>query len=152
MRRITTLAIGAFAAVSLLAACGGDDSSNGGAVSDEEFCTMIQNYKDKADSFDSAFNSDDPKDIETAFTTMQGILHDLDDAAPSGVKEDLGTMVGVIDRMIEIFDQYDWDFTKLAMAPEFEELSTQLDGDEMNAASDRLDQYSEEVCGIESGS
>ena len=151
MKRITTLVLGAVAGAPILGACG-DDSDGGGAVSDKEFCGMIQDYKDKADSFDSAFTQDDPKAVEEAFTTMQGVLHDLEKAAPADVKKDLDTMVTVIDRMIAIFDKYDWDFTKLAMAPEFEELSADLDSEEMSAASDRLDTYSKDTCGIDTGS
>ena len=152
MKRLTTLVLGAFAAATILGACGSDSGSSGGAVSDKEFCGMIQAYKDKADSFDSAFTNNDPKAIEEAFTTMQGVLHDLDSAAPASVKKDLDTMLSTIDRMIEIFDKYDWDFTKLATAPEFEELSTDLNGEEMTAASDRLDAYSKDTCGIDTGS
>ena len=150
MQRTTTLLIGALATVTMLGACG--DDSGGGAVSEKAFCGMIQDYKDKADSFDSAFDSTDPKDIENAFTTMQGVLHDLDDAAPAEVKEDLGVMVESVDRMIEIFDKYDWDFTKLATAPEFAELSAELEGQAMSDASDRLDAYSKDTCGIDTGS
>lgn len=150
MQRTTTLLIGALATVTMLGACG--DDSGGGAVSEKAFCGMIQDYKDKANSFDSAFTSNDPKEIETAFTTMQGVLHDLDDAAPSDVKKDLDVMLSTVDRMISIFDKYDWDFTKLATAPEFEELSADLDSQEMSDASDRLDAYSKDTCGIDTGS
>jgi len=166
MKRLTTLVLGAVAAATILGACGGDGGALndivGGdstapaevptAVSETEFCGMIQDYKDKADSFDSAFTQDDPKAIEEAFTTMQDVLHDLESAAPSDVKDDLETMVTIIDRMIAIFDKYEWDFTQLAMAPEFEELSADLDSEEMNGASDRLDSYSKDTCGIDTGS
>lgn len=151
MKRITTLVLGAVAAATILGACGGD-SDGGGAVSETDFCGMIQDYKDKADSFDSAFTQDDPKAVEEAFTTMQGVLQDLESAAPSEVKSDLETMVTTVDRMIAIFDKYEWDFTQLAMAPEFEELSADLDSEEMAMASDRLDAYSKDTCGIDAGS
>ena len=151
MKRITILIVGAVAAATILGACGGD-SDGGGAVSETDFCGMIEDYKDKADSFDAAFTQDDPKAVEEAFTTMQGVLHDLESAAPSDVKADLDTMVTAVDRMIAIFDKYEWDFTQLAMAPEFGELSADLNSEEMASASDNLDAYSMDTCGIEMGS
>ena len=90
----------------------------------------------------------DPAKVEDAFVTMQTMISDMKNGAPAEIKADVITMSAAIDNVVAIFSKYDWDFIALASAPEFAELQEQLSGPEMQAASDRLQTYSEAKCGI----
>ncbi|MDO9173329.1 MAG: hypothetical protein Q7V62_00905, partial [Actinomycetota bacterium] len=113
MNRSTTLLLGAALATTVLVACG-DDSKSGS--SDADYCARIAAYRAEADGLDAVFESDSPDAaaMEDAFTTMQTMVNDLKDGAPSEIAADVSTMAGAIDSVVTIFDQYDWDFTKLA--------------------------------------
>ena len=146
MKRSTTVLAGALLAAAVLAGCG-DDSKSGSSSGD--YCAKIQAYKDKSDELDVVFtDTPDSAAVENAFTTMQTMINDLKSDAPSEIKDDVAKMSSSIDSIVSIFSKYDWDFIALASAPEFAELQEQLSGPEMQAASDRLQTYSEAKCGI----
>ena len=153
MRRLTTLAIGlTIAATSVLAACGDDSSKSGSAAS---YCDRIKAYKDTSDSFDTVFSGNEvPKadDVEKAFTTMQSMVHDLQSGAPTEIKADVDTMAATFDSVVALFSQYDWDLMALSTSADMAALQEQLDGEEMQAVTERLDAYSENTCGIPTGS
>jgi outer membrane murein-binding lipoprotein Lpp len=147
MKRCTTLALGAVIAATLFAGCGDDAKSGSG--SDAAYCARIAAYLAKSDELDGAFTgTPDPAKVEQAFTTMQSMVHDLNDGAPDTIKGDVATMTTAIDSVVEIFGKYDWNFTVLASSPEFAQLQEDLGGADMQGASDRLNTYSEETCGI----
>lgn len=148
MKRLTTLIIGAALATALLASCG-DDAKSGSSTSD--YCARIKAYKDKSNEFNSVFSdTPDAAKVEEAYTTMQSMLHGLNNGAPAEIKADVAAMNTAIDKVVAIFAKYEWDVTALAAAPEFAELQTELDGTEMQASSDRLEAYSTSTCGIPS--
>ena len=171
MRRLTTFAIGIVAATTVLAACGNDKKSGAQSgttspagtaaaattepASGGDYCARIQAYKDTSDSFDSVFASDEvpqPAAVEEAFTTMQAMVHDLQNGAPAEIKADVDTMATSIDEVVALFSQYNWDLMALSTSPDMAALQEKLDGAEMQAVSDRLDAYSEGTCGIPSDS
>ena len=149
MNRSTTLIVGALLATAAFTGCGDDAKSSGGSSSD--YCAKIAAYKAKSDELDAVFTATpDSAKVEDAFTTMQSMVNDLKSEAPAAIKADVTTMSTAIDNVVAIFSKYDWDFTALATAPEFADLQEQLEGTDMQAASDRLTEYSSTVCGIAS--
>jgi len=152
MRRFTIIALAAVLAASTFTACGDDSSSGSGP---DAYCARIQAYKDKSDSLDVVFAGDelpDPAKLKDAFTTMQTMIHDLEKGAPSEIAADVAKQGAAIDSVVAIFDKYDWDLMALAASPDMAEMQTQMTGEEMTAASDRLEAYSTNTCGIESSS
>ena len=153
-KRLTTLALGALASALLLGACGDDKKSSttvagGGGNGTDAYCARIEEYKNASNALDASMEDPTAESMKTAFETMGGMLHDLENGAPEAISADLATMNDSVDRMIAIFEQYDWDLAALAMAPEFEELNTVMESDEMTAVQDRLDSWSLDTCGIE---
>lgn len=148
-KRITTIVIAAVTATALLAACGDDDkkSSDGGS---DAYCARVETYEQTSDALDGVFNNPAAtgEDVRSAFEAMAGLAHDLEDGAPSEIAADLATVNGSIDRMLEIFEQYDWDFAALETAPEAAELGTLMESAEVTAATDRLDAWALDTCGI----
>lgn len=152
MRRFTTIALGTVLAAATFTACGDDSSSSSDSG---DYCARIQAYKDKSDSLDVIFAGDEAPDsgkAKDAFTTMQTMIHDLEKGAPSEIAADVKTMGSAIDAVVTIFDKYDWDFVALSTSTDMADLQTQLSGDEMSGASERLEAYSKTTCGIETGS
>jgi len=145
-KRSTTLLLGALAATALLGACG-DDKKSGGS-SDAAYCAQIKDYRATSDALDSTFENPTSASVETAFTTMQGMIHELDKNPPAAISADVHTMTAAVDRIVAIFEQYDWDLVALQTAPEYAELQQQLTGEEFSGASDRLEAYSMDVCGL----
>ena len=149
MKRSISLIAGAVLATTLIVSCGDDDKS--GASSTGDYCAKIATYVAKSDELDSVFTgTPDPAKIEDAFTTMQAMVTDLKSDAPAEIKADVTTMSTAIDSVVKIFSQYDWDLVALASAPEFATLQQDLQGADMTAASDRLQAFSQDTCGIES--
>lgn len=153
MRRITTIALGlTLVATTALSACGDDSSKSGSAAS---YCDRIKAYKSTADSFDSVFDGTEaPKadDVKKAFTTMQTMVHDLQNGAPADIKADVDTMASTMDSVVTLFAKYDWDLTALSTSADMAALQEQLGGTEMQAVTERLDAYGETTCGIPPGS
>lgn len=146
MKRFTTLALGAALAATMFASCG-DDSKSGS--SEASYCSRIKAYKAKSDELDAVFTgTPDSAKVKEAFTTMQAMLHDLNNGVPAEIKADVATQTEGVDSVVAIFSKYDWDFTALASAPEFADLQDDLAGTDMQASSDRLRAYSEATCGI----
>ena len=144
-----TAVVGALVVVGSLTACGSSKSgSSSGGASEADYCVQVKAYKDKADQFDAMFQNPEANSMKVAFETMQGILHDLDKNPPSTIAGDVHKVRGAIDQMIEVFTKYDYDFVKLATAPEFAELSKVIDGPEFKASTDRLDQWGVDTCGF----
>jgi len=148
-KRITTIAVAAVAATALLAACGDDKKSSDGGS--DAYCARVETYEQTSDELDSVFDSSDATadDIRGAFETMAGLADDLEDGAPAEISADLATINGAVDRMLEIFEQYDWDFAALETAPEAAELGTLMESAEVTAATDRLDAWALDTCGID---
>ncbi len=150
MKRSISLLAGAVLAATVFVGCG-DDAKSGSGSSTTTYCAKIAAYKAKSTELDSVFTgTPDSAKIEAAFTTMQLMVNDLKSDAPAEIKADVTTMSDAIDSVVKIFAQYDWDFVKLASAPEFATLQNDLAGADMSAASDRLEAYSTDTCGIAS--
>ena len=148
MNRSISLIAGAALATTLIVGCGsGSKSGSGGSTA--AYCAKIAAYTAKSDELDAVFSgTPDSAKIEDAFTTMQSMVHDLRSEAPAEIKGDVTTMSAAIDSVVKIFAQYDWDFVKLASAPEFATLQKDLQGADMSAASARLEAFSSDTCGI----
>lgn len=154
-KQLVTVAAGIIVSVGALTACGGGKSSSGsatteasGGTSEAAYCAQVKEYKATADSFDAVMQSDNAADIRKGFEAMQDLVHKLDQNPPSSIAADVHSVRTLTDEIIAVFDKYDYDFTKLAAAPEFAELSKKMDGGELSAASDRLDKWGQDVCGI----
>ena len=165
MKAMRTMAAVALAA-GLLVACGDDDkgSSDGGAASSDgtsavstgsvsdEFCDKVKAFKVENDAVDLIFQaqSPDPEALKAAFATFLPMIESLRASAPAEIKADLETVTGVQEQLIAVFEQYDYDLTVVATSPEFTNLQA-ANAAEVEAAGDRLDQWSQAACGVTIG-
>lgn len=163
-KRSTSLLLGAFAVTALLGACSDDKKSDGGAAStgtapgigstspgtvtsDADYCSKLKAYRITRDEMGSIImDSGDATATKNAFATEQSMLHDLDKNPPTEIAADVHTMTIALDKIISIFDKYDWDMQALSTAPENAEMTSTMDN--ADAAATRLDAYMTDVCGI----
>jgi uncharacterized Zn finger protein len=149
-KRVLGATVGVLAVLGVMTACGDSKSSgSSGSSSDAEFCAKVKAYRDQEDDFDQVMEEADAAGMKTMFNKMQDILQDLDDDAPAVIAADIRTVREVTDKLVEVFDKYDYDFVRLAAAPEFAELSEVMDGDKLTKATERLDKWGVETCGFE---
>ena len=155
MMSLFRLLAAALALTVLASACGADadadadadtesaDDDDGVASSGRAFCDIAREQDARSDSFDPF--SSDPVEVEAFFDNQLALLTDAIATVPNGeIKADLETIQTVQIEMASMLKAVDWDIFAVDFAV-VEELNNQP---EMNAASDRLDIYSETECGI----
>lgn len=162
---------GAFAVLVPLAACGGSSKSSATTVAgessattvagessattavdikprDNDYCSKVKEYNLKADEIDSSMSSTNVADVKAAFESIQVMIHDLDKNPPTEIAEAVHAMREASDQLIAVFGKYDYDFTKLAGAPEYVKLAETMDSSAISEANEKLDNYSTSVCGL----
>jgi hypothetical protein len=72
---------------------------------------------------------------------------------PSEIADDFATVQAGLNGIIDLFEEYDYDFAALAAEaaanPEITEQLESFGGPEFEAANERLSEYGEQECGIE---
>jgi len=149
--------VGAIAVLALLgslAACGGskssggDSTSSGGGSSESGYCDRIRAYQEESNQIEAVLSTSDPAALKTAFEAMQRLAADLEDNPPAEIADDVRIGGQIIDKTVELLAKFDYDIMKAAGAPEFAELDKQMSDPTAQAASDRLERWAEEKCGI----
>ncbi len=139
-RTVFTL-IGMILTLTLVAAaCGDSDSSSSGSA--EDFCdlaTELENSDPFGDDvgFDS-FNKD-------FFDRIDDVFSRVSSAAPSAIKADTETMRDGFREFADLLDEYDYNL----FDPDLGTAMENLDTAELDAASERVNTYVEDECGID---
>ena len=132
------------------------DLPNVAAIND--FCDLFVQF-DGLD--DEAFWGDDPdmSPEESAAATaegfqfMQALFTRAVQLAPNEVRPDMALFAEAMGEYNSLLAEYDYDFMALAMAsmddPELEERFAVLDSAELDAASERIEAYVLDECGID---
>lgn len=149
MKRSIAIAAG-LAATLALVACGDDDNDKDSSGSGSDYCTLIAEFQEKSDAVDASLSTmtPDPAQVEEAMSAVKPMIAQLQSAAPTEIKADVEMMAAATLRMIEIFEDYEYDFVALETAPELAEIETLTNDAEIAAASERLNEYEETTCGI----
>jgi hypothetical protein len=158
---VGTLALTAVAVLGV-AACGSSDngSSSGGtpasagalegSSASDDFCAVAKQLEQSM-TRDSLSNPD-----KETFDKIDGFMSDLQAKVPAEIKDDLATVAKNLQDVKAFFAQYDFDLGKLSSAvqadPSLASKLQSLNSDEFNAASQKLDTYLQEKCGIQAGS
>ena len=154
------------AALALLgAACGGDDDEAGdepaaesarpggsaaGGPAGEGFCAAVVDYMTLA-AENPVFTSEaepDPADVEALFTQLRGSLDGLEAQAPTELATDVGLFATGTRRFIDAVEEADYDFEALAEDEALAELTAEFDEPAYEEASQRLQAYAEDTCGV----
>ncbi len=87
-------------------------------------------------------------DLEKLFKDNQDAYAEIARLAPSEIKDDVDFFRGVFDSMIQMGDAAGWNLATMANDPAFIETFSDPD---LEAAANRIDQYTQDVCGVDFG-
>lgn len=135
-----------------LAGCGddGDETSDGG-----DFCALAENFSEFDDSAEEIFTGGgaDADELKKAWTEITANFDDFREAAPGEIKDDVATVTDVVDDFTAILEEADYSITTLitqaATDPSIQERLEAFDGDDIEAASDRVEKYVSDECGVD---
>ncbi len=141
-------------------ACGGSSSSSDVTLgknavstslapeSNSNFCKIAASTMGVLESASSVMgdSDEDPEQFwKSALTLAMKMLED----APKEIRDEAGNLQKGIAGYAAIFAKYDYDMMSMAVDPEATAAIEALDaGGKMTAASDAVDKYLEESCGI----
>ena len=159
---VGTLALTAVAVLGV-AACGSSDNgsssggtsasagtSGGGGSASDDFCAVAKQLQQSM-TRESLSNPN-----KETFDKIDGFMSDLQAKVPAEIKDDLATVAKNLQDVKAFFAQYDFDISKLTSAvqadPSLAGKLQSLNSEEFNAASQKLDTYLKEQCGIQASS
>ncbi|HAP78475.1 MAG TPA: hypothetical protein DCR14_20630 [Acidimicrobiaceae bacterium] len=150
MKALRTVAAAALAA-GLLVACSDDDKGSSSA-SGGDFCDQVRAFKTENDAINLIFDAEapDPEALKAAFGRFLPLIESLRANAPAEIKADMEIVTGVQSQLVSVFEQYDYNLAAVATSPEFTNLQTN-NAAEVEAAGDRLDEWSQTECGVTIG-
>ena len=131
-RNIPLLSLAVVGALSL-AACGSSDSA-----SSDDPCDAAQKV---ADTFDAGNSAESADEAIAALGDFADALSDFADAAPDDLKDDVELLADATQQLSESDPE----------AGPSEELLALVDGEEYDAAGERLEDYVQGTCGIDFG-
>lgn len=132
-RKIPFLSLAVVGALSL-AACGSSDSGS----ADADPCDAAQKV---ADTFEAGDSAESAEDAIAALGDFADALSDFADAAPDDLKGDAELLADATQKLSE----------SDPVAGPSEELLAIVDGEEYDAAGERLEDYIQGTCGIDFG-
>lgn len=117
-----------------------------------EFCNRLKELQDD-DSLDNLFSDTaTPEENRRALARSTEILRELERKAPAEIKGDVSKLTEGFLVLAKVFERYDFDaekvFTAASTDTALEAELEVLNSPEFEAANQRLDQYTSEVCGI----
>lgn len=167
--------IAAILALMLVAsACGGDDSGGDAATttttasgsgdgaadattttteaepvsgdSGSTYCDRIRAAQDGSeDGLDFNLLGKSPDEIKALFETNLRVFEDWRDLAPNEIQDDADVLLDAFRTIVERGNELDWDLETLVDDPVF----NAFDDAAVTAASNNLDAYSKDVCGVD---
>ncbi len=151
MNRHKTLLISLAATVGLFVTACGDDGGKGGSSGD--FCTLARAFESAQAGTDDIFNGDaSSADVKKAFETVDKQINAMVNAAPAEIKKDTQTVQAGLRTFIDVMKSADYDLTKLFSDPTVADKLAVLDSDEFQKASENIDTYLNDTCGINTSS
>lgn len=133
-----------------LVSCGGDDDDGGSAAG---FCDRADTFDEQFAQLEEQFDGSETPSAEI-FDQAADAIEDLADEAPSEIEGDMRTVSGGVREIAEIFGEIDLSdpeaLSDPANAGTLAELSERMEtlGEEVEDASDRVETYLQDECGI----
>jgi hypothetical protein len=178
MKSRRTLTSVAIASLLLLGACGGgDDTGSSGLLAggdttksttasgsstgstdftgknSGEFCKYAKQIEQDSAFGDSFMESTDAKTMKDDLKKAQDVFSTAIGKAPSEIKPDMQTMQKALKSLSDLMSGYDYDMAKMTAAVEKDpNLAAKLEAfssTEFEQASERVDAYFSQVCGID---
>jgi hypothetical protein len=162
-RNVKTRAVALIAVLALAGAACGDDDDDAGVTDGGTGATVEGEAADSGDSGDSGdgggdwcdlareldadesvlddLDFTDPESLEDAFRQVVDTIENAADEAPDEIRDDVNLIADGFNDLVDELERVDFNFLDVD--------SSVLDNPELEAASDRIADYNERVCGIE---
>jgi hypothetical protein len=140
------LAAPLFVSAFLVAGCGGGDERPATAKEGDAFCEASEDVDDATKDLDGAFLSGDPDDLEEGYGEALAASEAALKRAPKDILEVVTVLRTGQVALGELLEENDWDLAQAIEDKDFEELAAD---EEIEEASEELDEYLEDNCGIE---
>ena len=137
MRKVVGIMVMAALAAGL-GACGGGSSS----ASTSTFCKKAKQLNNDK-SLSNIGSSQDPKQVQADLAKAEKAVDDLKSKSPSQIKGDMVKISDGIHKFAAEIQRVNGDFTKIDPAK-----LDQLNSQDFQAASDRVDKFAQDKCGI----
>jgi hypothetical protein len=122
---------------------GESDDDGGGGGSESEWCELAVEVEE-LDAVFGDFDPTDPDAMRNAFAEFGDVLDRAADAAPSEIEDDIEQTVDAFNQLRDALEDVDYNFLEIDPADlEF------LDNPDVEAASERVEEFNAEECGIE---
>jgi hypothetical protein len=118
-----------------------DDGGGSDNRSSEDFCEVAREFKDSDPAAVNDLSLFTGEFFEKSLTSIRRAV----DAAPDAISDDLDLLADNIEKIADLLAKYDNKFLDPGLQAEMED----FDDAALDAASDRIDTYLEDVCGIE---
>ena len=142
------------AAASATTAAGDATTATGGTgPGGSEYCDALTDYKATSEEFAPVMASGTatPEQLEEAITAQKTSLTALLDAAPGDIQGDMNAIAGPTFAFIEALEEVGYDLTALEDNAAAAEALNQLDSPDYIEATESVDAYGLENCGISIG-
>lgn len=140
-RRIGGLmSIGLMAAVTVVG-CGSSGSSSA------KFCDLAERANAASDDLDGAFTDGDPDGLKDAMNDALDEFDAAKEAAPKEIQDDIEIVSDAQNELFDILKANDFDLEAAVADADFEKLTADED---IQDASDNLEEFLSDECGIES--
>jgi hypothetical protein len=157
LRTGLTAAVGMALALTLsLSSCSGDDEPLPAASGDPTTPTTTQSFtgaggggfcdlvRDQSSLDYTALSEASPDETRVIYESFRSVVRDMVKAAPPEISADVQLISDAYDTMYDEYEKVDYQFDRLPP-----DLAQALDGPAVIQATERLDAYAAEVCGID---
>lgn len=124
-----------------------DGGSSGGSDPNSAFCKDARSFSERFDDFDAEIGTDLSK-AGDVFTQASDAMDSFD--APSEIADDWSLLSKALDRLGEAYG--DIDFSDAESLDKLESVASDIEAElgDIDSASERIDAYFSDVCGIDS--
>jgi hypothetical protein len=125
---------------------GSDDDEQMTGDNGSEWCDGVRAGAEEASPLEFNLLGLSPEQIEVRLTGNVALLEDWHAQAPPEIEDDVGILVDAFRTMVELAEEAEWDLVALGSDPAFAET---FEDDDLERATDRIDAYSRDVCGVD---
>jgi hypothetical protein len=135
----------------LLGACGGDDGDSsgspfGGGGGGGNYCDLARSFNENSDLLDGAMG--DAGNLRQSMEAARRAANQLEGSAPAEIRSDIALLNNNFSVLVDLLEQFDYNFMAMAMDPEAAARLEAMETAEVEAASRRVNDYTQRTCGF----
>jgi hypothetical protein len=117
----------------------------------DDFCSWVRK-QEKSQKLDDLFTGDSPEQLKTDFLKARDFVAEAKKRAPGEIKEDVTTVLDAFEKLVGVLGKYNFSIQAAIEAaaadPVTKAVFDEMDTEKFSGASDRVDAYMTNVCGV----